>query len=409
MTKFTKSLLFSSALLSTSAYAGEPEVGTTSTPEVTPVTETKYVDFSVNARLRVESREAGSADQSTAGTFRIRPGITLLPDSPISLFAESEHTYAFIDDYASGPGAISPNVANNTQILDPETNELNQLYLTYKAEGFSAKVGRQRIVLDNAAFIGNVGWRQNEQTYDAATLGYKFKGFSLSYSYANQANRIFGSDATGVAKELEGDMHFINVSKAIGDVTLGAYGYLLDFDEAGANAFANRASGNTYGAYAKYKGLHLEYAEQRDASGSDLDRESNYAHVYYGTKIDTVSVKVGAEYLDQQFYTPLATVHAFNGFADAFIGQRLGLADGTGITEFYGSVGTKVGKVAVTGFAHYYFDDSMSQDFGWELDLVAATPLTDYAKLVTKVAYYDGGFAADDDITQLSAQVDFNF
>ena len=32
------------------------------------------------------------------------------------------------------------------------------------------KVGRQRIILDNARFVGNVGFRQLEQTFDAARI-----------------------------------------------------------------------------------------------------------------------------------------------------------------------------------------------------------------------------------------------
>ena len=33
--------------------------------------------------------------------------------------------------------------------------------------GTTVTLGRQRIVLDDHRFVGNVGWRQNEQTFDA--------------------------------------------------------------------------------------------------------------------------------------------------------------------------------------------------------------------------------------------------
>ena len=36
----------------------------------------------------------------------------------------------------------------------------------------SNQIGRQNIVLDNARFIGNVGWRLNEQTFDALSFKY---------------------------------------------------------------------------------------------------------------------------------------------------------------------------------------------------------------------------------------------
>lgn len=55
-------------------------------------------------------------------------------------------------------------------MADPECTEANQAYLQMKLGTFTGIAGRQRVILDNARFIGNVGWRQNEQTYDAVTF-----------------------------------------------------------------------------------------------------------------------------------------------------------------------------------------------------------------------------------------------
>ncbi len=53
-------------------------------------------------------------------------------------------------------------------VVDVESTELNQGFLSYNAGAeTTVKAGRQRIILDNARFVGNVGWRQNEQTFDA--------------------------------------------------------------------------------------------------------------------------------------------------------------------------------------------------------------------------------------------------
>jgi len=120
-------------------------------------------------------------------------------------------------------------------------------------------------------------------------------------------------------------------------------------------------------------------------------------------------VKAGLEYLDADFYTPLSTVHLFNGWADRFIGTRLGLADSPGINDFYIHAGTKVSDIHLKGFVHYFYDDSFSEDFGWEVDLVAIKPLNKNTKLISKFAYYDGGATVDDDITQVSVQVDYSF
>jgi len=149
---------------------------------------------------------------------------------------------------------------------------------------------------------------------------------------------------------------------------------------------------------------------QTDSERSDLNRnESTYAHVYYKQKVGTISLTAGVEASDAEFYTPLGTVHAFGGFADRFTGERLGLADSPGLTDFYAVAGTKVAGVTLKGFAHYFTDDSLSQDFGWELDFVAAKQIAKGTKLITKLAYYNGGRTSDDEISQASMQIDYSF
>src|SRR3546814_9338854 len=61
-------------------------------------------------------------------------------------------------------------------VADPDATELNQAYVSYADAGFKATAGRQRLIFDNHRFIGNVGWRQNEQTFDALDLTYKLAG-----------------------------------------------------------------------------------------------------------------------------------------------------------------------------------------------------------------------------------------
>ncbi len=371
----------------------------------------EYVDFSLDARLRYEFREQGTADSSHAVTFRVRPGIMILPKNDVSFFVEGEFTEALVDDYNSGSQAsLSPFTPGNTDILDPETTELNRAFVQYKKNGFLAKVGRQRVILDNAAFVGNLKWRQNEQTYDAATLSYNQESLALTYSYVNRVNRIFGSDATGVVEALEGDVHLLNGWTKIGqDFKVGAYAYLLDFDDAASNRFANRASSNTYGGYIDFKGFHAEYALQQDGGNSTLDRgTTDYANIYYTKKAGNWHFKGGLEYRDSEFYTPLSTVHMFNGFADRFIGQRLGLAaSDPGINNFYVHACTEAAGVKLMAFGHYFYDDSFSEDLGWEVDFVAMKKLTENINLVSKIAYFNG--QDDDGITQGSVQIDYSF
>lgn len=415
MNNITKSLLLSTTLLGANAYAGDfvapiKEAAPTKAPTA------DWLSFGLNGRLRYEFRDqntgVGDHRASQAGTIRVRPSITITPVDSLSLFAESEHTYAFIDDYQANPlnqPDFGPTDSTTRSVIgDPENNELNQLFVKYSVNQFTAKVGRQKMIFDNAAHVGNVGWRQNEQTFDAALLSYKADNFSATYAYANRVNRIFGDNSpiTGLLplEAIEGTYHFLNGTFSVAGHKFTGYVYDLDFDALFDDV-------TTYGGSSNFSlgggKLYTEYAFQVNDTDGD---SASYAHVNYTKKVSSYTLKGGIEYLEEGFTTPLATVHAYNGFADRFIGNRLGLGGNAlpeGLTDIYGMVGTKVGGVALKGFAHYYKDDSFDQDYGWEFDFVAAKKLTENAKLVSKFAYYDGGFTTNDEILQYSLQLDF--
>src|SRR5688572_33285828 len=78
-------------------------------------------------------------------------------------------------------------------VADLATTELNQAWLAYSyTNSFSIKGGRQRIVLDNHRFIGDVAWRQNMQTYDAVSAESKpLQSLSLYYGYVWDVHRVF--------------------------------------------------------------------------------------------------------------------------------------------------------------------------------------------------------------------------
>ena len=415
--KVTKSSLCALAL--TSALSGIVSAGDFSEPiQVTdldkkisvPKLDSDILKFSLDGRFRYEFREQQGSDASHAGTLRLRPGLTLFGDKPLSFFVEGEYTRAAIRDFRGAGADVVPFEANNTQIADPETQELNRAWVKYSSNGFTAKVGRQRIILDNAAFVGNVGWRQNEQTYDAVSLNYTKDGLNLFYAYANRANRIFGSTSSGPLKAWEGDVHLFNASKKQGDDKYGAYAYLIDFDRGAL------VSNNTYGAFTDlktpYGAFHIEAAYQTEADESPLDYDAWYAHGSFSKKIGAVTYTAGLEYLGDDFRTPLATVHAFNGWADAFIGERLGLTDNLdGISDFYLKFATKTNGVVVKGAVHHFRDESFGEAYGWEGDLVLVKPINERTKALAKFSYFlgDNDSPTNNDIKQFSVQLDYKF
>jgi len=67
--------------------------------------------------------------------------------------------------------ATSNNNMAFSTVADPDQSILNQFWLAYTGIADNIfKIGRQRIKLDDDRFIGNVGWRQMETTYDSVLI-----------------------------------------------------------------------------------------------------------------------------------------------------------------------------------------------------------------------------------------------
>ena len=373
----------------------------------------------VDVRLRYEFREQDDLDASHSVTARARVGLLTRSFNGFSAFGELEGTYAIVDDYTAGAAGASPDEPGATPISDPENIELNRAWVQYDAGGpFSAKIGRQRIIRNNAAFIGNVGWRQNEQTYDAVSASYKGNGFKIDYAFADRTQRIFGRDADTFFEQMEGEFHFLDISAELNEATVGGYVYLIDVDEVdGVAASTNVGESNTFGAWVKACGLHAEFAWQDGEStlvdGEDYD--AFYGHLKYDLKAGGATYGIGLEYLEDNFKTPFGTVHAFNGFADAFIGQRIGLNDANdydGLADIYVSyVRPLPCDYTFKAFAHYFLDDGFGDSYGYEFDAVLVKKIDENLSAGLKLAFFfeDDGSDGFEDIQQVTFDLNYSF
>lgn len=381
-----------------------------------------FLKFNGIVTTRYEFRETDPLDPSHALTARARIGMTLGEFNGFSAFIEGEGTQGIIEDYRSNPtgnDSTRPYVPGNTVIADPNNAELNQAYLKYDKNGFLLQVGRQRIIRNSAAFIGNVGWRQNEQTFDAAQIGYTKDKLNVSYVYSDRVQRIFGADANDAddpfdgppLRDFEGEFHFFDLSYETDCGEVGGYTYLIDVDNNN-----NVGKSNTFGVFMKADGFYGELAYQDGTSslaGGDYD--AMYGHLKYSTKALGGTVMAGVEYLEDNFKTPFATVHAFNGFADAFILQRIGLNKGPGgnydgLTDFYlGYVkpGLPCG-LTFKGFLHAFMDGDLDATYGYEADAVLVKKFNDDLSGLLKAAYFSGEDYYED-IKQVSVQLDYKF
>jgi len=350
--------------------------------------------FWVNLRARFEKvNEELMNDDAHATTLRTRLGYESAEYKNVSGVLE------FSDVSSLGPqtyndlsGTGSGN-ANRPAIVDPTGSQVNQVYAKYTGlVGSTIKAGRQRIILDNARFIGNVGWRQTEQTYDAFTFVKPDAGpLTVVYAYISNINTI-------KLASLKTKSHALNVSTKFEDIgKLTGYVYYLDVDDNAALSTATygvRFDGERdFGDWAAtYTG---EYASQGDTADNLNDVSANYMHLVFGGKAQGAFVRVGYEVLEgspdnnasRAFQTPLATGHAFNGWADRFLTTPAGGLEDLYLTAGYGKDAFK----ASLTYHQFEPETGSGTDYGSEIDLVGTYAVNADLSVGVKLA----DFAAD--------------
>ncbi|MGH6782345.1 MAG: alginate export family protein, partial [Sphingomonadaceae bacterium] len=231
----------------------------------------------VDARLRYESVDQdGIAREADAVTARVRAGFEL-KQGDFAFLAESEATLAIVGDYNSTTNGrtLFPIVA------DPENIEFNRLQLQYRGLPKTVvTLGRQRINLDDQRFVGAVGWRQNEQTFDAVRVESSALGpVSLDLAYAWSDRTIFGIDSP--IQAISGDNVLAGAGVKLGPVTVKGFAYLIDQDEPGRRQFSSqtygaRASGSVPLGKAAKLNLTASYARQSDWQDNPNDYAADY-------------------------------------------------------------------------------------------------------------------------------------
>ena len=352
-------------------------------------------------RVRSEAVEDDAiARDATALTLRTRLGWQSAPLAGFSLAVEMDDIRALVDDYNSTNGGD----ATRPVVGDPEGTEVNVAALNWAEGAHSGSLGRQRITFDNHRFVGNVGWRQNEQTYDAASFRTKsLPNTELAYAYVQNVNRVFGPRDGGTqAANWHGDTHLFNGRIAAGAAgTVSVFAYLMEFDNAQAQSNA------TYGALwtgsvpvaADWKvPFVVSYATQEDHGDNPVAYSADYWQLETGLAYKAVAFKVGRETLGgdaaragRAFRTPLATLHAWNGWADKFL-----TTPAQGLEDTYVGVTAKVSGVDVQAWWHDYSAEAAARDYGTEFNLSAGYKFANRYEVLLKLADYRAdGFAAD--------------
>ena len=358
-------------------------------------------------RYRAEAVEQdGFANDAFASTLRTRLKYTTAPLN--GFFGVLE-----FDNVANiGGGNFNSTVNGNTAypvVADPQITEVNQAYLAYTGiEKTTLLAGRVAHNIGNQRFVGTVGWRQNDQTWDmAAMINSSIPDLTLTGAYVWNVNRIFGNDHP--FGDLDTNSFIFDARySGLPFGNLAAYALVIDLNDPAVYGLSSK----TYGV--RFDGKHkvgagdasfiyeAEYAIQSDNADNPTSFSADYLHLSAGFVVGGLTAKVGFEQLGSDngiasFQTPLATLHKFNGWADKFLGTPA-----NGLEDLYLSVSYKVqGDGAMKGLKfdaiyHDFSADFGGGSYGTELDLQISKKFMKHYSFGLKYANYQAdGFGSD--------------
>jgi len=307
----------------------------------------------VNERLRFESvDDEAFAHEAEAMTIRSRVGYETAPYAGFTALIEMEDIHALggMNAYQL-PAPPVPAATGDAVIADPELTELNRVQLRYRGvPRLDLILGRQRLMLDNQRFIGNVGFRQDEQTFDAFSALYNgIPNWIFNYAFVDGVN--------GITEVFNADVNDQLFNIAYTGFVLGkisAYSYQLKNEESnltllnpGLRYDTNDSMGLRFdGGYilpvtvplrASYR---AEYAQQNVKLRTGEEYDTDYMLLEAGITWTlsggayALTPMIGDEILGADesrragpnvdtglyaFQTPYATKHAFNGWVDQFL------------------------------------------------------------------------------------------
>jgi hypothetical protein len=363
----------------------------------------------IDLRQRYETvDQSNRTEEAHANTFRARLGYQTGSYRGFTAIAEFDwvqhvggHTYC--DTVRNCTPATKYPV-----VPDPDLIALNRLQLGYAfalaapgTNDSTIAAGRQRIVFADQRFVGNVAWRQHEQTFDAVSLvNNSLPKTMLTYAYVSQVNRVVGERSITQAGYYDSSSHLMNAlySGFMPYLRLEAYSYLLDLKQAPTLSTASyglRGEGRYEITPGLFATLTVAYARQNAYANNPLSIDLDYRSIEGGASYRGFSLGVGHETLAGNgtagFSTPLATLHAFQGWADVFL-----ITPVHGIKDSYAKAGYSIAtppfaNVMVSLVYHEFSAQRISADYGGELDAIIEARLDDNLSFGVKYANYRAG------------------
>ena len=356
-------------------------------------------------RPRFEFVDQQGKASATAFTMRTLLGFSTKPVDDIAATLQLIN----VADIAGSHNSLVNGMTRYATIADPSATNVNQAFVSYSAiPETTLTVGRQIISLDDVRFVGNVDFRQNMQTFDAVTVTGKLLPdlkFTAGYSWGikdvlnrHLPVRIFiGEGYWTPLKEVSVEAFGYWYGNDAGSVIAGAAGCGLTGPQACNSVTYGLRGHGEVPLPADFKLQYkATYAHQSSYDGGSSLIDADY--VQASGKLVWQGYNAGAEYMlmgsngtgTYGFQTPLATKHAFNGWAEMFL-----TTPPTGLQTVDAFVGATL--FDVTALAKYYSfrSDYGDKNYGDEWDLSLTYKVTDHLQAGVEYAdYHAAGFGA---------------
>jgi hypothetical protein len=293
-------------------------------------------------------------------------------------------------------------------VMDPQKAMLSNAEVSYTLGKTTLHAGRGQVNLDNQRFIGTVGWRQLERSYDTVYIAdNSVKNLSVLAAW------VYGYQGVFDLPTVDTNSVLLHAAYKVADpLTITAYDYML------ANIH------DTYGLALTGKikmdsialNYRAEYAKQGNASMkihggvpsaipgqlTNAKADADYYNLDFGANIYGVLAGIDYEVLSgakatgtsTAFSTPLATGHKFNGWADKFLKTPAGGLQDANIRVGYKAKG--FGKILA--IYHDFKTDTnimndvnglSANDLGSEIDVVYANKIPGLKGLSGLLKYAD--------------------
>ncbi len=403
-------------------------------------------------RPRFENVDDGNSGTTNANAYTVRTKLkvtgNLLDVDGLSAsvgiisvnnFGSHEYNWKYIDDTGINKTTYNDGSKNYSVVVDPQQAMISNAEINYKTGDTTLHAGRGQVNLDNQRFIGTVGWRQFERSYDSVFVANNsVKNLSVLAAWVYGFQGVFGGET------IDANTVLLHASYTVmPELKITAYDYMIAAQGDIFNATDGGAGADTYGIAltgdVKLDAVKLnyraEYAVQKDATmkiqetatnADQFKADASYYNLDLGANISGVLAGVNYEYLSGEnatgtetaFATPLATGHKFNGWADVFLNTPAGGLIDANVRLGYTAQGfgkflavyhdftadTKVGND---------INGNPADDLGSEIDAIYVNKIPGVNGLTGMLKYADFSKGTvvgyDKDVTKIWAQLDYKF